>query len=44
MPLITALENRVLGSALDLAAPETMWELPDETTTPRAQQGGRLPS
>lgn len=35
MPLITALENLVLGSALDLAAPETMWELPDETTTPR---------
>ncbi|MFF2512500.1 TetR/AcrR family transcriptional regulator C-terminal domain-containing protein [Streptomyces sp. NPDC058086] len=35
MPMITALENLVLGSALDLAAPETMWELPDETTTPR---------
>jgi hypothetical protein len=35
MPLIIALENLVLGSALDLAAPETMWELPDETTTPR---------
>ncbi|MFF1642881.1 TetR/AcrR family transcriptional regulator C-terminal domain-containing protein [Streptomyces sp. NPDC058246] len=35
MPLIMALENLVLGSALDLAAPEIMWELPDETTTPR---------
>ncbi|MYW81894.1 transcriptional regulator, TetR family [Streptomyces sp. LaPpAH-199] len=28
MTVITALENLVLGSALDLAAPETMWELP----------------
>ncbi|MEV5204064.1 TetR/AcrR family transcriptional regulator C-terminal domain-containing protein [Streptomyces sp. NPDC053720] len=35
MTVITALENLVLGSALDLAAPETMWELPDDTTTPR---------
>lgn len=35
MAVITALENLVLGSALDLAAPETMWELPDDTTTPR---------
>lgn len=26
MPLLTGLENLVLGSALDLAAPETMWE------------------
>ncbi|WP_299536162.1 TetR/AcrR family transcriptional regulator [uncultured Streptomyces sp.] len=34
MTVITALENLVLGSALDLAAPETMWELPDDTTTP----------
>lgn len=31
MPLITALENTVLGSALDLAAPEQMWE-PDGST------------
>ncbi|XQE79320.1 TetR/AcrR family transcriptional regulator [Streptomyces microflavus] len=30
MTVITALENLVLGSALDLAAPETMWELPPE--------------
>jgi len=35
MPLIIALENLVLGSALDLAAPETMWELTEETPTPR---------
>jgi AcrR family transcriptional regulator len=35
MPVIIALENLVLGSALDLAAPETMWELPDDTSTPR---------
>jgi AcrR family transcriptional regulator len=34
MPLITALENLVLGSALDLTAPETMWELTDTTPTP----------
>ncbi|MGW7102084.1 TetR/AcrR family transcriptional regulator [Streptomyces sp. NPDC054838] len=26
MPLLTGLENLVLGSALDLAAPEAMWE------------------
>uniref|UniRef100_A0AAU2JQ14 TetR/AcrR family transcriptional regulator C-terminal domain-containing protein n=1 Tax=Streptomyces sp. NBC_00049 TaxID=2903617 RepID=A0AAU2JQ14_9ACTN len=26
MPLLTALENLILGSALDLAAPEAMWE------------------
>ncbi|MFF8605010.1 TetR/AcrR family transcriptional regulator [Streptomyces sp. NPDC015346] len=35
MTVLVALENLVLGSALDLAAPEPMWELPDETTTPR---------
>ncbi|MEV0259428.1 TetR/AcrR family transcriptional regulator C-terminal domain-containing protein [Streptomyces sp. NPDC050732] len=35
MPVITGLENVVLGSALDLAAPETMWVLADETATPR---------
>ncbi|MBT2441490.1 TetR/AcrR family transcriptional regulator C-terminal domain-containing protein [Streptomyces sp. ISL-36] len=34
MNVIVALENLVLGSALDLAAPETMWELPDDATTP----------
>lgn len=26
MPLLTGLENLVLGSALDLAAPDAMWE------------------
>ncbi|MFF7355821.1 TetR/AcrR family transcriptional regulator [Streptomyces filipinensis] len=35
MPLIMALENLVLGSALDLAAPEMMWELTEHTPTPR---------
>ncbi|MFK0137200.1 TetR/AcrR family transcriptional regulator [Streptomyces murinus] len=35
MALITALENLVLGSALDLAAPETMWELADRAATPQ---------
>ncbi|MFF4172623.1 TetR/AcrR family transcriptional regulator [Streptomyces sp. NPDC001744] len=35
MPVIIALENLVLGSALDLAAPESMWELSDESATPR---------
>ncbi|WP_316776554.1 TetR/AcrR family transcriptional regulator [Streptomyces sasae] len=34
MPLLVALENLVLGSALDLAAPETMWELTAQTPTP----------
>lgn len=32
MTVITALENLVLGSALDLAAPETMWELPQDSS------------
>ncbi|OIJ68115.1 TetR/AcrR family transcriptional regulator C-terminal domain-containing protein [Streptomyces mangrovisoli] len=35
MPLLIALENLVLGSALDLAAPEAMWELAEGTPTPR---------
>ncbi|MFF7788804.1 TetR/AcrR family transcriptional regulator C-terminal domain-containing protein [Streptomyces sp. NPDC007991] len=35
MPLLTALENLVLGSALDLAAPETMWEPTASSPTPR---------
>ncbi|NEY35466.1 TetR family transcriptional regulator [Streptomyces sp. PRKS01-65] len=38
MPVIVALENVVLGSALDLAAPEAMWELADDTATPRLAQ------
>lgn len=35
MPVIVALENVVLGSALDLAAPEAMWEIADGAATPR---------
>ncbi|MFH9657151.1 TetR/AcrR family transcriptional regulator [Streptomyces sp. NPDC017248] len=38
MPLLIALENLVLGSALDLAAPETMWELTAGAPTPRLAQ------
>ncbi|MFB7505016.1 TetR/AcrR family transcriptional regulator [Streptomyces broussonetiae] len=38
MPLIIALENLVLGSALDLAAPEAMWELTDSVPTPHLAQ------
>ncbi|MCM2391031.1 TetR/AcrR family transcriptional regulator [Streptomyces albipurpureus] len=34
MTVIIAVENVVLGSALDLAAPESMWELTDEASTP----------
>ncbi|MFI0779523.1 TetR/AcrR family transcriptional regulator [Streptomyces sp. NPDC021212] len=35
MPVVIALENVVLGSALDLAAPEVMWDVADATRTPR---------
>ncbi|MFF1485996.1 TetR/AcrR family transcriptional regulator C-terminal domain-containing protein [Streptomyces sp. NPDC058319] len=35
MRVITGLENVVLGSALDLAAPEAMWEITDASATPR---------
>ena len=35
MPVIIGLENLVLGSALDMAAPEAMWELTDEAATPQ---------
>ncbi|UYQ60163.1 TetR/AcrR family transcriptional regulator [Streptomyces peucetius] len=35
MPVVVALENVVLGSALDLAAPAAMWEIADEAATPR---------
>lgn len=34
MKVIIALENLILGSALDMAAPEPMWVLPDESATP----------
>ncbi|MFE0423552.1 TetR/AcrR family transcriptional regulator [Streptomyces sp. NPDC058953] len=35
MKVLIALENLILGSALDLAAPHPMWVLTDETATPR---------
>ncbi|POX43969.1 TetR family transcriptional regulator [Streptomyces sp. Ru71] len=35
MTMIVALENTVLGSALDLTAPEAMWEIDDASATPR---------
>ncbi|CAL9606529.1 hypothetical protein SUDANB6_05561 [Streptomyces sp. enrichment culture] len=35
MPVVMALENVVLGSALDLAAPEAMWDVADGAATPR---------
>ncbi|MFE7132115.1 TetR/AcrR family transcriptional regulator [Streptomyces sp. NPDC057638] len=35
MKVIIALENLILGSALDLAAPETMWVVGDTALTPR---------
>ncbi|MGW5236896.1 TetR/AcrR family transcriptional regulator [Streptomyces nodosus] len=34
MPVITALDNLVLGSALDLAAPESMWQPAPDGSTP----------
>ncbi|MCB5907179.1 TetR/AcrR family transcriptional regulator [Streptomyces pinistramenti] len=38
IPVIVALENVVLGSALDLAAPEAMWDVADADRTPRLAQ------
>jgi AcrR family transcriptional regulator len=34
MAFLTACENFVIGSALDLAAPEVMWEIPDGVDAP----------
>lgn len=34
MTILTALENFVIGSALDLAAPDVMWEVPDGVEAP----------
>ena len=34
MTILTALENFVIGSALDLAAPDVMWEIPDGIEAP----------
>ena len=35
MELLTTIENFVIGSALDLAAPDVMWEIPDGVEAPR---------
>ncbi|WP_078600353.1 TetR/AcrR family transcriptional regulator [Streptomyces violens] len=35
LPIITGLDNIVLGSALDMSAPETMWEVTEGTEAPR---------
>jgi len=35
MEILTSLENYVIGSALDLAAPEVMWEVPEGVEAPR---------
>ena len=35
MTALTAFENFILGAALDLAAPEVMWAIPDGTAAPR---------
>lgn len=35
MAVLTAVENFILGSALDLAAPEVMWDIPAGTDAPR---------
>jgi len=34
MRILTALDNFVIGSALDLAAPDVMWEVPDDVEAP----------
>ncbi|MFF9315012.1 TetR/AcrR family transcriptional regulator [Streptomyces sp. NPDC014748] len=38
MPVITGLDNIVLGSALDMSAPEVMWVVGEETQAPRLAQ------
>ncbi|MFD7298080.1 TetR/AcrR family transcriptional regulator [Streptomyces sp. NPDC059897] len=38
MPVIIALDNMVLGSALDMAAPDTMWEPTEEGLTPMLER------
>ncbi|NEA48510.1 TetR/AcrR family transcriptional regulator C-terminal domain-containing protein [Streptomyces sp. SID10815] len=35
MPVITGLDNIVLGSALDMSAPEVMWVVGEESQAPR---------
>ena len=34
MTVLTAMENFILGSALDLAGPEVMWDIPDGVEAP----------
>jgi hypothetical protein len=34
MRILTALDNFVIGSALDLAAPDVMWEVPEGIEAP----------
>ncbi|MYS40233.1 TetR/AcrR family transcriptional regulator [Streptomyces sp. SID5998] len=38
MPVITGLDNIVLGSALDMSAPEVMWVVGEEAQAPRLAQ------
>ncbi|MFI6770067.1 hypothetical protein [Streptomyces sp. NPDC050355] len=35
MPVISGLDNIVLGSALDMSAPKVMWEVADGVRAPR---------
>jgi AcrR family transcriptional regulator len=35
MAFLTACESFIIGSALDLAAPEVMWEIPEDVEAPR---------
>jgi AcrR family transcriptional regulator len=35
MTALTSIENFILGSALDLAAPEVMWAIPSDVAAPR---------
>ncbi|GAA0456334.1 TetR/AcrR family transcriptional regulator [Streptomyces olivaceiscleroticus] len=35
LPIVTGLDNIVLGSALDMSAPDTMWEVSEGTAVPR---------
>jgi AcrR family transcriptional regulator len=38
LSVLTAIENLIIGSALDLAAPEVMWEIPAGVDAPRLAQ------
>lgn len=46
MPVITGLDNIVLGSALDMSAPEVMWVVGGEAEAPRlaAAQAATAPA